>query len=103
MSKRPRLKKYVASTDFTEFKASRHDSYDEFAQKAAFAVGLYDESGILSLFKPVAGAIISSREITGCDGKVVPWTLGSCLQRARKGTENVVFGVGYIPLVQIFI
>ena len=103
MTKRARLKKYVAHTDFTEFEASRHDTYDEFARKAAFAVGLIDEEddGVLSLFKPVAGAIIPSTDITNRDGKKVPWTLGSYLQRARKGAESVFFGVGYIPLPQV--
>ena len=70
----------------------------------AFAVGLLDDNeGELSLFKPGTGSRLLDEDITSRDGKLVPWTIGAYLIRARKSAEKVSFGVGFTnPQIQVW-
>ena len=90
--------RYQCATEYSEIEVSRHTTYEDFAAKAAFAVGCCEnsETGTLSLYRPSQGSRIPNDEITNRDGCLVPWSLGAYLSRARKGAENMVFGVGFV-------
>lgn len=93
--------RYESFTNFSEIEVSRRDTYDTLADKAAFAVGLLDgNEGCISLFKPVAGSRILNEDITSRDGRMVPWTIGAYLNRARKSAESISFGFLY-PKAQV--
>ena len=91
--------KYEAYTTYTEIEVSRRDTYPTLARKSAEAVGL-DEERKLALFKPTIGARIPDEVITLHHGVKVPWSIGSYLQRARKGADKVCFGVGIFEPLQ---
>ena len=87
--------KYETCTSYTEVEVSRRDTYVTFAQKSAFAVGFLDGEDDLALFKPKGGVKVSNKCITLQNGVKVPWSIGAYLQRARKSSDKVIFGVAY--------
>ena len=57
--------------------------------------GFLDGEDDLALFKPRGGVKVSNECITLQNGVKVPWSIGAYLQRARKSSDKVTFGVAY--------
>lgn len=97
MAKKKHSQGFVQCGILQTWDASKEDTYGEVAERAAEEVGLQkpDDDHFLVLFRPVAGSVISDKDLT-VNGQVKPKTLGNYIAKLHRSPSDIRFGVGVV-------